>query len=317
MRILFVCSGSTPGGMAPFIKSQGESLKKKGIELDYFTTAGRGFNGYLKSIGVLKRHLKENKYDIIHAHYALSGWVAVLARPRVPVVVSFMGCDVYGDVTADGKRTTRINIILAKLLQPFVRAIIVKSKGLAQYVYMKKKCRVIPNGVDFERFKPMDKDECRTRLKLSPAEKIVLFPADPADPRKNVRLAKEAVDTMKNPGINFLTPYPVDPADVPLYLNAADVVVLTSFLEGSPNVVKEAMACNRPVVATDVGDVEEVLADSEGCFITSLDPRDAADKLKAALDFDGPTFGRRAIAHLDETLIADRITAVYEQVKKN
>ena len=302
--------------MAPFIRSQGESLKKRGIALDYFTTAGRGFNGYLKSIGMLKRHLKENKYDIIHAHYALSGWVAVLARPRVPVIVSFMGCDVYGDVTADGKRTARLNIILAKLLQPFVRAIIVKSKGLAQYVYMNKKCRIIPNGVDFNRFKPMDKQECRTRLKLSPEEKIVLFLADPADPRKNLRLAKEAVDILNDPGITLLTPYPVDPMDVPLYLNAADVVVLTSFLEGSPNVVKEAMACNRPVVATHVGDVEEVLADTEGCFVTVFDPSDTAGKLKAALDFNSPTFGRRAIAHLDETLVADRIAAVYESVSE-
>lgn len=304
-------------GMAPFIKSQGESLKKKGIALDYFTTTGRGFKGYLKSIGMLKQYLKENTYDVIHAHYALSGWVAVLARPRVPVVVSFMGCDVYGDVTADGKRTARLNIILAKLLQPFVRAIIVKSKGLAQYVYMKKKCRIIPNGVDFNRFKPMDKQECRTRLKLSPEEKIILFLADPADPRKNIRLAKEAVDIVNDPGITLFTPYPVDPADVPLYLNAADVVVLTSFLEGSPNVVKEAMACNRPVVATNVGDVEEVLAHTEGCFITAFDPRDAAEKIKAALDFGKGgkiTTGRQAVAHLDETLVADRLTAVYENV---
>lgn len=309
--------------MAPFIKSQGESLKKKGIDLDYFTTKGRGIKGYLKSIGVLKKYLKENTYDLIHAHYALSGWVAVLARPlgaAVPVVVSFMGCDVYGDVTAAGKRTGYLNIILAKLLQPFVRVIIVKSRGLADYVYMKKKCHIIPNGVDFERFKPMDKNQCREQLNLSPKENIVLFPADPADPRKNVRLVKEAVEIMNNPGdspVTLFTPYPVEPAEVPVYLNAADVVVLTSFLEGSPNVVKEAMACNRPVVATDVGDVKEVLADTGGCFVTPFDPRDTAEALKKALDFGKRskiTTGRRTIAHLEETVIADKITAIYEKL---
>lgn len=312
LKILFLCSGNVPGGIAPFIKSQGLSLEKKGAEIDYFTIKGKGIRGYLKNAAVLKQYLKKNKYHIIHAHYALCGWVAVLAFPHIPIAVSFMGCDVYGNVDKTGKRTGYIEILSSKLLQPFVRSIIVKSKQMARHVYMKKKLHIIPNGVDFDRFKPMDKTECRKLLKLPIDKKIVLFLGDPSDPRKNLPLAKEAVETLNDPEVRLLTPYPVPPDHVPLYLNVADAIILTSFLEGSPNVVKEAMACGRPIVATDVGDVAEILHNIPGCFITPFNPAETAVRLKKALDFNRPTGGRRAAAHLDERLIADRIMNIYE-----
>ncbi|MCP5104680.1 MAG: glycosyltransferase [bacterium] len=315
MNILFVCSGkNTVGRISPFIKSQGDSLAARGITVDYFLIKGRGLMGYLSAVPRLRRHLKQNRYDLIHAHYALSGWVAVLALPRPPILVSFMGCDVYGDVTAKGKRTARSNILLCKLLQPFVNAIIVKSRNLADYVYMKKKLHIVPNGVNFQVFKPGDRIDCRRWLGLPITGKLVLFLADVSDPRKNVALLKEALVLLNDPGVKLITPYPVKHKQVADYLSAVDVMVLTSRLEGSPNVVKEAMACNCPVVTTPVGDVEEVLGDTEGCYITSFDAAETARTLREALDFGKHTTGRKAIAHLDETVIAQKITTIYKNL---
>ncbi len=316
MNVLFVSSGTSEIGISPFIKSQGNSLQKKGIKVEYFTITEKGMKGYLKSVGTLKEHLKGKSYDVIHAHYSLCGWVAVLATRKSPVVVSFMGCDVYGDITPRGKRTGYLNIVLSKCLQPWVKAIVAKSKNLEKYVYLKKKVHIIPNGVNFENFKPMDREECRQRLHLPMDKKLVLFLGNPTDPRKNLKLVKDAVTHLNSPDIALIVPYPVRHEQIPLFLNAADVFVLASYLEGSPNVVKEAMACNCPVVSTDAGDAREVLGDTVGCYITPFDAEATAANILKSLNFGKRTTGREDIAHLDERAVADRIIAIYRALVK-
>ena len=116
--------------------------------------------------------------------------------------------------------------------------------------------------------------------------------------------------------VELLTPFPIPAKDVPLYLNLADVLVVTSFEEGSPNVIKEAMACNCPIVSTDVGDVKEVIGNTRGCYITSLDPGDVAEKILLALEFDNRTNGRNNIRYLELNVIAEKIIKVYESVVK-
>ncbi|MCP4219536.1 MAG: glycosyltransferase family 4 protein [bacterium] len=313
MKILFVGSKNSKLGVAPFIRSQGESLVTKGIELDYFTIEGKGIKGYIKSIGKLKEYLKENTYDLVHAHYSFCGWVARLARPKVPVVVSYMGCDVYGDVDKDGKRIDRINIVLAKFLQPFVKQIIVKSKNLENYVYCKKKTHIVPNGVNFERFKPMDMQECRKKLDLPADEKLVLFLGNPEDPRKNIKLLKDALALLTDVPHRLVSPFPIQRDEIPLVINAADVLILTSLMEGSPNVVKEAMACNCPVVSTDVGDAKEIISNTKGCYVCEYKAEDLAEKIKLVLEAGVRTDGRTDINHLQEPLIADRIIDIYKK----
>ncbi len=138
MKVLFVSSGNSEIGISPIIKNQGESLKQNGIDLYYFTIKGKGINGYLKNIPILKKYLKYHNYDIIHAHYSLLAIVATLSGAK-PLVVSLMGSDIYGNVNIDGERKfySYINILSAKLLQPFVKKIIVKSKNLESYTYFK------------------------------------------------------------------------------------------------------------------------------------------------------------------------------------
>ena len=93
MKILFVSSGNSQNGISPIIKNQGESIVKAGIELEYFLIKGKGIKGYFKSIFTLRKHLKNNTYDIVHVHYSLSAIVASLAGAK-PLIVSLMGSDV-------------------------------------------------------------------------------------------------------------------------------------------------------------------------------------------------------------------------------
>jgi glycosyltransferase involved in cell wall biosynthesis len=316
VNVLFISSGNSANfAIAPFSKSQGESLKAKGIRLKYYPIVGKGLSGYVQNILPLKKYLKQHPFDLIHAHYALTGWVALMTLPRTPVVVSYMGCDTYGDYDEKGRRvlSSYVNIVLSKILQLFVKKIIVKSRNLEAYIFCKKKVALIPNGVNLNVFKSMDKVEARKNLGLNLGKNYILFLGNPEDKRKNFPLVYQAQQICKQP-FEIIKPYPVLHHKIPWYLNACDVMVLSSFNEGSPNVIKEAMACNCPIVSVDVGDVKEIIAGTDGCYTCSYDTGDVAEKIKLALEFGRRTTGRDKIRHLDESMIAQKIIKIYENV---
>ncbi|MCD4666011.1 MAG: glycosyltransferase [Bacteroidales bacterium] len=319
MKVLFVSSGNSKDGISPLVYNQGESLKKSGIILDYFTIEGTGVTGYLSNLLRLRKHIKKNNFDIIHAHYTYSGLLCLLSFIRKPIVLSVMGCDAYGDFDFNGKRLPSYYLImlLTQIIQPFMKTIIVKSNNINKYIYLKKKSYLVPNGVNFNLFKPKDSLSSRKKLNLPADKKIVFFLADSEDPRKNYKLMKQASGLFTKKDIEVINPYPINNKIVPDYLNACDVFVLTSFNEGSPNVIKEAMACNCPVVSTDVGDVKEVISGTDGCYLTSFDPKDVADKIENALTFNKRTNGRENIKHLEASVIADKIINIYKRLILN
>lgn len=146
-------------------------------------------------------------------------------------------------------------------------------------------------------------------------QKIVLFLADPSRPEKNYQLARDAFELLpQDKDIQLLPIFNLEYEDVPYYISAVDVILLTSHFEGSPNVIKEAMACNCPIVSTDVGDVKEIISETDGCFITSIEPRDICEKLLLALDFGRNTNGRKNIKQFSSATIAHGIIDVYNSV---
>ncbi len=312
MKVLFVSSGNSEYKISTVVKNQGESLKDHGVDIQYYNIVGKGIVGYLKNILPLRRCVTKKQYDIIHSHYSLSAFTATLAGCR-PLVVSLMGSDVRLGPLVQSV------IKICHLL--FWDMVIVKSQGMLGSVGAKS-VEIIPNGVNTILFKPLEKKMAQKYLGWNSSLKHILFAADPLRPEKNFQLLEKAYNILKskeNIVIHSLGNIPH--VEVPVYMNASDVVLLTSLWEGSPNVIKEALACNRPVVCTDVGDARLVFGDTPGCFFTRFDSGDVADKLKTALFFSETyrcTKGRDRIFELglDSGTIAKRIIDVYRKALK-
>lgn len=307
MKVLFVSSGNSKFGISPIVKNQGISLKKVGVDLDFFTINNKGVIGYLRNIPRLKRILKKKYYDLIHAHYSLSAIVVTLAGSK-PLIVSLMGSDIQVNTAWKW---------LIKIFSTYLWAVtIVKSERMKQQIGIQKSL-VIPNGVDLKMFRFIEKKEALTKVSFDKEKKHVIFVSSPDRLEKKYLLAKNAVDLLRNDGVELNVVKNVDHQLMPYYMNAADILLLTSSWEGSPNVVKEAMACNLPIVSTDVGDVKEIIGNTEGCYITLYDPKDVAQKIKMALDFGKRTNGRNKIEHLDINKVAIRIKHCYEDILRS
>ncbi len=320
MKVLFVASSNTRQfDVPPHVQAQADSLRQAGASVDLFRVTLNKFQGVGASIRRLRAHLKDCPADVIHAHYVYNGIIARLGSRGVPTVVSFMGSDLKGIVNERGRDCLmgRINRLASWLLCLGARTIIVKSADMLPRIprLVRRRALVVPNGVDFERFRPEPREEARRRLGLADDARRVLFLGNPQDRNKNVQLAEEAVRQLAEPGVCLWAPYPIRPEDVPVHLNAADAVLLTSRTEGSPNVVKEAMACNRPLVTVDVGDARDIVGATDGVFVTSYAPAELAMALRKALAFGGATRGRETIARLDSRQVARRLLEIYSKAR--
>jgi glycosyltransferase involved in cell wall biosynthesis len=316
MKILFIASGNAIDGIGNVVRNQGVSLEKEGIIIDYFTIKGKGLRGYLKNIRPLVVQLRKNKYDLIHAHYSLSALIPLLTFKSIPIVVSFMGDDILGSQNSKGQYTIKgkIVVFLSKyVVSRFSSSNIVKTVEMQRLL---SNSLVTPNGVDFNKFKDILKLDSLNKLGLDINNVYILFPANPKRQEKNYNLAKTAVEKLKKNNIVLLNYNDTPNEMTPYYYNASSVVLLTSFHEGSPNVIKEAMACNIPIVSTDVGDVSKVIENTVGCYIASFDSEDVATKLKKAIGFGKKTSGREDIIHLEEGVISQKIINIYKEILK-
>ena len=288
--------------ISPIVLNQGESLVKLGHSVDYYIISDNTIWGYLHSMHKLRKKLQTSKYDIIHAHYSITAiFASIMLFPR-KIAVSLMG--------SDTSRKGLMNLII-KFFILFIWDIVIVKSARMKACYNLSKIKIIPNGVDFDRFRPIDKFVAKKKVGFDPMKKNVVFIADKTRQEKNVRLAREAIIELNNPSLVLHELYPINHKLIPYYLNASDVVLLTSIHEGSPNIIKEAMACNIPVVSTDVGDVKQNIGNTAGCFITSFEPYDVMSKLELALQFDGRTKGRKDLKHLKSNILSQKLVDIY------
>ncbi len=305
MKVLFISSGNSQFGLSPIIKNQGDSLKSIGVNIEYYLLNGKGFIGYLKSITPLRKHLKNNKYDIIHAHFSLTCFVAAIAGAN-PLVASLMGWNI---------KLLKYKIPIYLFNKFYFNACIVKSKKMADSLGLKE-LYIIPNGINLDRFYPMNKDTALSFLKWDSNSKHILFAADPKRPIKNLSLAKAAFDILckKYTNLKFHWLENIPNENMVYLYNASDVVLLTSKAEGSPNVIKEAMACNAKIVSTDVGDVSELFENTTGNFIAKDNAEDIASKIQLALNFNKSVNSREKIYKYKSENIAKEIVDIYNSI---
>ena len=305
MRILFISSANKNRGISPIVQNQKQSLIENGLIVDSYPIVGNGLLGYLKNIKNLRRYSNIHHYDIFHAHYSLSAFAVTLAGCR-PLVVSLMGSD------------TKPNTVSTFLIR-FLNTIswstcIVKSEKMRNDIKIKN-ALIIPNGVNFNRVFPISKSEAQKRLHFNPGKKHILFASDPDRPEKNYALADKAIRLIKNYDIQVHFLRNINNNEVALHYCASDIVLLTSTREGSPNTIKEAMACNRPIVCTDVGDVKAIIGPTKNCFVCSFNKNEIALKIEYILSNNiQETNGRKKISYLTDNKIAEKIIQVYESI---
>ena len=311
MRVLIVHSGNH-AQVAPFISEQAEALCEAGCEVQLFAVEGRGMWGYLRCLPSLKKTIAEFMPDVVHAHYGLCGLLCTLQH-KVPVVVTYHGSDI-------NNRSVRL---LSQLAMHRAAYNIFVSRKLLQKVQSNSQFSILPCGIDTRIFHPMPREEALKILEQSPAAynthalthsrthaiKLVLFAGAFDNEIKNPTLAKEACALL--PEVTLLELKGYSRAEVAALMNVADALLMTSNSEGSPQVVKEALACGLPIVSVDVGDVAEITSSIANCRIfNDRNPQKLADAIESVVKESRRV--QTNISRFDNREIARQLVQIYE-----
>ena len=313
MKILLVHSGNAVGGDSSkytFVKEQGRSLEQLGCEVEYFAVVGKGVRGYLRNVKPLRKKIQEWQPDVVHAHFGLCGMVAVLAaRKKVPVVVT---CH-------NGETLSKSANIISSLAIRRADYTVCGAQHIYDKLYLKPKQYMIqPCGIDLKDLPLVDKVVAQKEMNLSPNKINILFGGSFSNARKNAPLAKAAIALLKRDDINLIEMKGFNRHQVAMLLNGCDMSLLPTKSEGSPQVLKEAMACNCPIVATDVADISYLLQGVTNSYVTSFNPADVAEKIMRVIECGERTNGRDRINELklDNPLVCETILGIYKEVLK-
>lgn len=327
MRVLAVTNiYPTPSAPASgtFVEQQVAGLRSLGLDVTvtFIDRERHGMHAYLRVPSVVRRAMADTQPDIVHVMYG--GVMADLATRAVrdtPTIVTFHGSDLLGEQLANPVRRAiaGYGVIASRRAARRASGVVVVADELRRElegVADPSTVRVIPCGVDFNRFRPLDRSDCRTQLGWDSDCFHVLFNDGSGDPVKRPSLATAAVERLKDLGVraDLHVMRGLRNEDVPIWLGASDALLLTSLHEGSPTVVKEALACNIPVVSVDVGDVRRRLAGIEGCHIAEANPDDLAVKLRSVREAGHSVEARDKVLDLSLEYTAASVAAFYREV---
>ena len=305
MKICIVCSGNFKKSRLSFYQSAIYELAKetenRGHTIDFFLIKGKGYLGYLSNRKKLQKFINSKNYDLIHAHYGLAALLLSISISR-PFIVTFHGSDI-------NKLYQMVLSIIPSILSK--KNIFVSNRLLNKFVLSSmKKNIVLPCGVNTKLFYPTSKFAARKQLNLDLNKKIVLFSSSFDNPVKNLKLAKQVLDLLKKDVI-FIEANNIEREDMSILLNAVDVLLITSFYEGSPQISKEAMACNCPIVSVDVGDISIQIKGVKNSFVVKRDPKLLADKINLIFNNNLQSDGYDIIKKYDIVNIANELEKIY------
>jgi len=309
MRVLVV-TNFVPDEGAPqrgrWVRDQVEEVRRAGVEVEVFDFPP-GSRQYIPATRRLRRLLRDERFDVVHAHYGLPGWCALLAGAR-PLLVSFHGTDVRHPVVGPLSRRLALR---ADLVAAVSRALFDTEAGRPG-LPRTPGAAVLPCGPDLSRFRPIPRSEARAELGLDPSGRYLLFPANPSRPEKR---HDRAVELARASGVELLTGGAIEPDAMPLWVNAANAVLVTSDYEGFGMVAVEALACDVPVLSTPVGIAPYALTGVPGALCAPFEPASWTAAVRPHLGAADPRIeGAARAATLSAKRMAERTIEAYRDL---
>lgn len=309
MRVLVV-TNFVPDPSAPqrgrWVRDQVDEIRRRGIEVEVFAFRP-GSSQYIPAAVRLRKLLRRERFDLVHVHYGLTAWCALLAGAR-PLMVTFHGTDVRHPIVGPMSRrlARRVDLVAA-----VSRALFGPEAGRPGLPRLPGSA-VLPCGPDLGRFRPLPRAEARRALGLDPAGRYLLFPANPARPEKRADRAAELADAA---GAELLSGGSIEPEEMPLWMNAANAVLVTSDYEGFGMVCVEALACDVPVFSTPVGIAPFALAGVPGALCAPFDLATWSAAVGSHLEAADPrVVGAARAAALSAERMAERTIAAYRDL---
>jgi teichuronic acid biosynthesis glycosyltransferase TuaC len=298
-----------------FVQRQVEALRRAGVPVAVEVVAGdRGEADYFTGRPRVLRAIREHLPDLLHYHYGYTPLVAPLAG--VPYIVTLCGDDLNGESDGRGGITlkTRAGRLVTQAFAAGARRVIVKSEAMRRRLWpaARRKAEVLPNGVDTSLFHPLPRADARARLGIRSDALVIAFVNSIGQATKRLDLAEGTRDELARRGapVQLLVAEQVPPSEMPWYYRAADCLLMTSDLEGSPNCVKEALACGTPVVGVPVGDLPELIASPAMGRVVARDPVALADAVLSLGPRPDPPPSLLP-ASLSDERVAERLVAIY------
>jgi glycosyltransferase involved in cell wall biosynthesis len=309
VRVLVV-TNFMPDASAPqrgrWVRDQVDEMRRRGLEVDVFEFA-RGRSEYLPATRRLRALLRRERFDLVHAHYGLAGWVARLAGAK-PLVVTFHGTDVRHHLVGHLSRRLAWRL---DLVAGVSRALFEPEDGRPGLPAVPGSA-VLPCGPDLRRFEAIPRAQARRELGLDPDRPCLFFPANPSRPEKRHDRAAEVAAACE---VDLLTGGSIDPEQMPLWINAANAVLVTSDYEGFGMAAVEALACEVPVLSTDVGIAPYALGGIDGCLCAPFDTAAWAAATRPHLQASDPRVaGTARAATLSAAAMAERVIEAYRAV---
>lgn len=309
MRVLVV-TNFEPDDSAPqrgrWVRDQVDEVRRRGVEVDLFSfPPGRG--EYVPATRRLRSLLRRQRFDLVHAHYGLAGWCALLAGAR-PLLVTFHGTDVRHPIVGplSHRLAWRVDLVAA-----VSRALFEPEHGRPGLPAVPGSA-VLPCGPALDRFGPIRRAEARAALGLEPDGRYLFFPANPARPEKR---GDRAAELAVAAGAELLTGGGIEPERMPLWLNAANAVLVTSDYEGFGMAAVEALACDVPVLSTPVGIAPYALGGIDGCLCAPFETASWATTARTHLEAEEPRVtGAARAASLAAGRMAERVIEAYRDI---